>query len=147
MADFCKKCKICAEQCPSGAIPFDDEPQTVVRGFKRWKLNEEKCYQQWASGPTQDGLGCRVCIGVCPYSRKNTWIHAISREMEPRDPTGLVSQGLLAMQKNFFKFHEAEDYRSDWDGGKEASYHNPPWWMRAENFLEIEKDWEYHGME
>lgn len=147
MADFCKKCKICAEQCPSGAISFDDEPQTVVRGFKRWKLNEEKCYQQWASGPTQDGLGCRVCIGVCPYSRKNTWIHAISREAEPRDPTGLVSQGLLAMQKNFFKFHEAEDYRSDWDGGKEASYHNPPWWMRPENFLEIEKDWEYHGME
>ncbi|NDV19471.1 4Fe-4S dicluster domain-containing protein [Pseudodesulfovibrio sp. JC047] len=147
MADFCLKCKICAENCPSGAIPFDDTPQTVVRGFKRWKLNEEKCYSQWAGGPTQDGLGCRICIGVCPYSRKNTWIHTISRELEPRDPTGLVSSGLLAMQKNFFKFNEAEDYRSEWDGGKEANYHNPPWWLRAENFLDIEKDWEYHGME
>ena len=101
----------------------------------------------WGGGPTQDGLGCRVCVSVCPYSRKNTWIHTISREMEPRDPTGLVATGLLAMQKNFFKFNEAEDYRSDWDGGKEASYHNPPWWLRAENFLSIEKDWIYHGME
>ena len=51
------------------------------------------------------------------------------------------------MQKNFFKFNDAEDYRSDWDGGKEATYHNPPWWLRAENFLDIEKTWEYHGME
>ncbi|WP_421899716.1 4Fe-4S dicluster domain-containing protein [Maridesulfovibrio sp.] len=147
MADFCLKCKICADNCPSGAIPHDDRPKTVVRGFKRWKLDEEKCYSQWAGGPTQDGLGCRVCIGVCPYSRKNTWIHTISREIEPRDPTGMFASGLLAMQKNFFKFNEAEDYRSEWDGGKEANYHNPPWWLRAENFLDVEKDWEYHGME
>jgi len=147
MADFCKKCKICAEQCPSGAITHDDEPQTIVRGFKRWKLNEEKCYQQWASGPTEMGFGCRVCIAVCPYSRKNTWIHTISRELEPRDPTGLVGTGLLAMQQNFFKFNEAEDYRSDWDGGKEANYHKPPWWLRTENFLEVEQTWQYHGME
>ncbi|MFI3270608.1 MAG: 4Fe-4S dicluster domain-containing protein [Pseudomonadota bacterium] len=147
MAEFCLKCKICAENCPSGAITFEDRPTTVVRGFKRWKLNEEKCYQMWASGTTPFGLGCRVCVGVCPYSRKNTWIHTISRELEPRDPTGLVATGLLAMQKNFFKYNEAEDYRADWDGGKEANYHNPPWWMRAENFLEVEKTWQYHGME
>ena len=147
MADFCLKCKICADNCPSGAISHDDTPQTEVRGFRRWKLNEEKCYSMWAGGPTQDGLGCRVCINICPYSRKNTWIHTISRELEPRDPTGLVATGLLAMQKNFFKFHEAEDYRAEWDGGKEANYHNPPWWLRAENFLDIEKDWQYHGME
>lgn len=147
MAEFCKKCKICAERCPSGAISKDDEPKTVVRGFKRWKLDEDKCYQQWSSGPTSDGLGCRVCLGVCPYSRKNTWIHTISRELEPRDPTGLVSSGLLAMQHNFFKYPEAAEFRSDWDGGKEANYHNPVWWLRSENFFNIEKTWTYHGME
>ena len=147
MADFCLKCKICAEACPAGAIPKTDKPETVVRGFKRWLLNEEKCFNQWSSGPTSDGLGCRVCIAVCPYSRKNTWIHTISRELEPRDPTGLVAEGLLAMQKNFFKIPEAQDFKSDWDGGKEANYHNPPWWMRSESFFEIEKTWEYHGMD
>lgn len=148
MAEFCMKCKICAETCPSGAIPFDDEPKTVVRGFKRWKLDDEKCYNQWASGQTVDALGCRVCIGVCPYSRKNTWIHTLSRELEPRDPTGLVADGLLAMQKNFFKYPKGQDFQSDWLGGKEAVYHNPPWYLRAEEvFKDIEKTWEYHGME
>lgn len=148
MADFCKKCKICAETCPSGAISHADEPDTVVRGFKRWQLDEEKCYQQWCSSPNSDGLGCRVCIGVCPYSRKNTWIHAISRELEPRDPTGMVSSGLLAMQQNFFKYPKGEEFRSDWDGGKEATYHNPVWWHRSEDFFnEVEKTWEYHGMD
>jgi reductive dehalogenase len=148
MADFCLKCKICAETCPSGAIPMDDTPQTVVRGFKRWHLDQEKCYNQWASGQTVDALGCRVCIGVCPYTRKNTWIHSISRELEPRDPTGLVSSGLLAMQKNFFKYPEAQDFKADWLGGKEATYHNPPWYLRAEEIFEgIDKTWEYHGMD
>ncbi|MBU2646562.1 4Fe-4S dicluster domain-containing protein [bacterium] len=147
MSEFCMKCKICAEACPSGAISFEDEPNTVVRGFKRWKLDEEKCYNQWASGQTVDALGCRVCIGVCPYSRKNTWIHTISRELEPRDPTGLVADGLLAMQKNFFRIPKGQDFQSDWLGGKEDVYHNPPWYLRAEEVFEgIEKTWEYHGM-
>ncbi len=147
MAEFCKKCKICADVCPSGAISKADEPDTVVRGFRRWRLDEEKCYNQWSSGPTSDGFGCRVCIGACPFSRKNTWIHTISRELEPRDPTGLTATGLLAMQHNFFKYPEAEDFKSDWDGGKEANYHNPLWWMRPENFFDLEKNWEYYGME
>jgi len=144
MADFCKKCKICAENCPSGAISMEDEPTTIVRGFKRWKLDEEKCFQQWCGGAR---YACGICLGVCPYTRKNTWIHTISRELEPRDPTGLVASGLLAMQQNFFKYHEAEDYRPDWNGGKDATYHNPVWWLRSENFFELEKDWKYRGME
>ncbi len=147
MADFCKKCKICADTCPSGAISNADEPETVIRGFKRWWLDEEKCHLQWCSGPTSDGMGCRACIGVCPYSRKNTWIHTISRELEPRDPTHLVSTGLLAMQTNFFKYPEAEEFKGEWDGGKEANYHKAPWWMRSDNFFEIEKTWKYNGME
>ncbi|VVS95011.1 4Fe-4S dicluster domain-containing protein [Desulfoluna spongiiphila] len=147
MADFCMKCKICADACPSGAISKSDRPETVIRGFKRWRLDEEKCHLQWCSGPTSDGLGCRVCIGLCPYSRKNTWIHTISRELEPRDPTHLVSKGLLAMQTNFFKYPEAEEFKSDWDGGKEANYHKAPWWMRSDDFFEIERTWQYHGME
>lgn len=147
MAEFCKKCKICADACPSGAISHDDEPKTIVRGFKRWKLDEEKCYTQWVSGSTIDGLGCRVCVGVCPYTRKNTWIHKISREIEPRDPTGLAASGLLLMQQNFFKYPAGEEFRAHWDGGREAVYHNPPWWERAEDFFSnVEKTWKYNGM-
>ncbi len=147
MAAFCKKCKICAETCPSGAITFDDEPNTVIRGFKRWWLDEEKCYQQWASGQTVDGLGCRVCVGVCPFSRKNTWIHAISRELDARDPFGIVGTGLLAMQQNFFKYPKGEEFRATWDGGTEAVYHDPIWWERSEDFFtNVPKEWDYNGM-
>jgi reductive dehalogenase len=148
MAAFCKKCKICAEACPAGCIPFDDEPQTVVRGFRRWEIDREKCQLQWNTAPVHEARGCRVCMSVCPYTRKNTWIHTISRELEPRDPTGLVSSGLLAMQHNFFPLPPAEDFRADWDGGRETTYHNPPWWERSEDFFEnVPKTWDYHGME
>ncbi len=147
MGKFCKKCKICAETCPSGAITFDDEPTKVVRGFKRWVLDEEKCHQMWVAGSTSNGNGCRVCIAVCPYTRKNTWIHTISRELEPRDPTGMVASGLLAMQQNFFKYPAGEEFRAPWNGGREAQYHDPVWWERSEEFFgNIQQDWEYQGM-
>ncbi len=144
---FCRKCKICAETCPSGAIPTTDEPETVVRGFKRWLLDEEKCYDHWIGGTTIGGDGCRVCIAVCPYTRKNTWIHKISREVDPRDPTGLFATGLLTMQQNFFKYPAGEEFRSKWNGGREATYHNPPDWERTEDFFkDIDMTWEYEGM-
>ena len=118
-----------------------------MRGFRCWKLDSEKCFLQWASAPIRDPNGCRVCIGVCPYTRKNTWIHSISREVDARDPTGIVSSALLAMQKNFFSYPRAQDFKADWDGGREATYHNPPKWLRAEEYFRMEKTWEYYGMD
>ncbi len=147
MAAFCKKCKICAETCPSGSISMEDEPTQVVRGFKRWVLDEETCYKQWCASPIANPNGCGVCLSVCPYTRKNTWIHTISRELEARDGTGLVSTGLLAMQENFFKYPTGEEFRSNWDGGREANYHDPVDWQRSEDFFDdLVKDWEYQGM-
>lgn len=147
MTHFCEKCKICANTCPSGAISKADRPDQVAFGFKRWVLDSEKCSLSWAASPTEHGDGCRICIGVCPYTRKNTWIHTLSREAEPRDPTGLVASGLLAMQHGFFKYPEAEEFKSDWDGGKEATYHNPPQWLRSEQWFEnVDRNWEYKGV-
>jgi len=42
---------------------------------------------------------CKICAEQCPYSRKNNWIHTIAREENPRDPTGITSSAMLAMQK------------------------------------------------
>ena len=145
--DFCRKCQICADTCPQGAISKSPEPDTVSRGFRKWYCDAEKCYMQWATAPTADPSGCRICMGVCPYTRKNTWIHSISRELDARDPTGLVSSGLVAMQKGFFHYPQAEDFRSTWTGGKEYTYHNPPKWLRAEEYFNIDKTWEYGGSE
>ena len=73
--------------------------------------------------------------GNMPLYAKNTWIHTISREIDARDPTGLTNSALLAMQKGFFHYPDAQDFKSDWDGGKEATYHNPPKWLRAEKSI------------
>jgi len=32
LVEFCKRCKKCAEACPSGALSFDDEPSFKTRG-------------------------------------------------------------------------------------------------------------------
>ncbi len=144
MAKFCQKCKICADTCPSGAIETSDEPTQIKRGFKRWVLDQEKCFHGWQMTGGQD---CGTCIAVCPFTRKNTWIHAISRELDARDRFGIVGEGLLAMQLNFFKYPTAEEFRGKHHNGEDAVYHNPLKWMKTEEwFSNVTVDWEYNGM-
>ncbi|MGF1758785.1 4Fe-4S dicluster domain-containing protein [Photobacterium sagamiensis] len=145
MKHFCESCKICAEACPSGSISKADKPDAVVRGFKKYEFNQDGCWRFWNQGPTPAGLGCRVCIAVCPFTRKNNWIHALVKETDPRDPTGLTRTALLGMQHNFFYYPEAESFHPEWTGGNFASYHQPPEWMRSEDYLKVEKTWEYDG--
>jgi len=138
--EFCRKCKICAEECPTGAIPYTDEPG-VVYGYKRWKIKDELCFNTWAStAGSKIGRGCRICLAVCPYSRKNNWLHTLSREIDPRDPTGVVSSALLWMQKAFFKYPEARDFLPPPEG-KNATYHEPPDWLITEEWFDVDKTW------
>ncbi len=144
MAKFCMKCKICADTCPSGAIETTDEPTQTLRGFKRWVLDSDTCFKGWMMSPNG---GCAMCQAVCPFTRKNTWIHAISRELDARDATGLIGDGLLAMQQNFFRYPTGEEFRNEFHGGKSEVYHNPPDWYRTENwFSNIDQYWAYKGM-
>ncbi|GLO63518.1 hypothetical protein MACH09_40260 [Vibrio sp. MACH09] len=145
VSHFCEACKICADACPSGAISKAEKPDAVVRGFKKYEFNQDRCWKMWRQGPSEIAMGCRVCIAVCPYTRKNNWIHAIVKEADPRDPTGLTRKSLLAMQHNFFYYPEAQAYHGDWNGGRFASYHQPPEWLRSENYLKVNKTWEYDG--
>jgi reductive dehalogenase len=138
--EFCQKCKICAERCVTGAITFKDEPD-IEFGYKRWRIRCELCFQVWASLATsKPGRGCRVCLAVCPYSRKNNWLHTLSKEIDPRDPTGMVSSMLLWMQKAFFKYPHARDFMPPPEG-KNATYHTPPDWLVTEKWFDVEKKW------
>lgn len=47
-ADNCKKCQMCIPDCPTGAITFDNENDTIVR-------DKEKC------------LRCSICYQTCPF--------------------------------------------------------------------------------
>ncbi|MCW8329141.1 twin-arginine translocation signal domain-containing protein [Photobacterium sp. SDRW27] len=144
--EFCKECKICATSCPSGSISMADEPDIVVRGYKVFEFNQDSCFRMWSSLPSNGQQGCRVCVSVCPYTRRNNWIHALVKEADPRDPTGMTRKALLAMQHNFFYYPDAEAYAAPHNGGRLANYHQPPEWLRSEEFFtDIKKDWEYDG--
>ena len=134
--DFCVKCKICAEECPSGAISFDNKPEKIIRGFKRWNIDQDKCFTIWNSVATSHSRGCRVCFSVCPYSRKNNWIHNIAREVDPRDPTGVFSSALLTMQKKFFKYPGGQEYLPPPDGNNET-FNEAPEWLRTEEWFNL----------
>jgi epoxyqueuosine reductase len=138
--EFCKKCKICAERCVTGAISHADEPD-IEFGYKRWRIKCELCFQVWCSMATSEpGRGCRVCLAVCPYSRKNNWLHTLSRHIDSRDPTGISSSMLLWMQKKFFKYPEARDFMPPPEGSN-ATYHKPPDWLVTEEWFDVDKTW------
>lgn len=78
LQDFCKRCGICADTCPSGAIPKGG--REVVRGFKKWHIDGEKCYAYWNS----IGRPCGICQAVCPWNHANTRFHNGLRELAQR---------------------------------------------------------------
>lgn len=135
VTDFCNECKICAEQCPSDAISHADSSEgMVVRGYEHWHINTGKCYNFWrqAMGP----LGCRLCLTVCPYSRRNNWLHSLAKNVDINDPTGLVKHALIFMQKSFFETPDPQEYLRPPDG-RFAGYRDGPEWLQSENYLAI----------
>lgn len=80
VTEFCSKCEICADKCPSGSIIHGDrtkEPHNVsnVGGVLKWPINAETCRMQWAKGNTP----CALCITVCPYNKPHTLFHRFVR--------------------------------------------------------------------
>jgi epoxyqueuosine reductase len=136
VADFCNKCKLCAEYCPPGAISFADSPDgMVIRGYEHWYINNAACYNYWRE--TMGPMGCRLCVVTCPYTRKNNWVHDLGRTLDSRDPTGLVGSGLLWMEKTFFDPPDVVDYRRPPDG-EFASFKHEPFYLQSEKYLDIE---------
>ncbi len=64
-------------------------------------------------------------------------MHAVAREVDSRDPTGVASTGLLWLQKNFFDYPEADEYRRPPDGHF-ASYRPEPTFLHADRYLDID---------
>ena len=73
MEEFCKICKKCADNCPSGSITHGDEP--VSRNVRHWSIRQEQCFSYWKTA----GSDCGLCIAVCPYTKPDTLIHKFVR--------------------------------------------------------------------
>ena len=61
--NICRNCRICAENCPAGAINHGDKKS--IRGAERYPFNAEACFKVWKT----TGTDCGVCIISCPFSR------------------------------------------------------------------------------
>jgi len=129
--DFCKTCKICAKQCPSGAITMGAPSEH--NGYLRYQLDISKCHNFWYS--KLGNIGCRVCVAVCPYSRKANWVHKSALQMIARDPSKLSHKLLTRLQESFYPAPAAQDYYMPSLGGANASYREAPWWLRSEDFI------------
>ena len=71
--EFCQKCLKCADACPSQSIPTVE--MIVKDGVRKWKLNEESCFEYWA----RVGTDCGICMAICPFSRPNNYFHKMIR--------------------------------------------------------------------
>ncbi|MBW1863478.1 MAG: 4Fe-4S dicluster domain-containing protein [Deltaproteobacteria bacterium] len=76
--EFCQDCKICAKNCPSGAIPYGGK--VVVRGVEKWKIKPEACYRIW----NETGTDCGICIATCPWTKSGTMFHNLCKEIASR---------------------------------------------------------------
>ena len=131
--EFCRTCKICAEECPSGAITTGGKQ--VIRGYRRYPFSSSKCYGFWNS--KLGNMGCRLCVACCPYTRKSNWVHRSALHVTANDPTGLSHKALTGLQKRLYPGQDPSDYYTESLGGKSASYREPPWWLRTRDFIDL----------
>jgi reductive dehalogenase len=70
LAEFCRKCRQCAEACPVQALSFDAEPSFQIKGpwnnpgHEAWFEDSYKCFEYWQ----QMGTGCGICLAECPFT-------------------------------------------------------------------------------
>jgi reductive dehalogenase len=75
LQDFCQHCTICAQHCPSQAIPTGDK--VMYNGYETWEINYQSCAS--FSILNKRGTMCGMCTKVCPWTRPHTWPHKLWR--------------------------------------------------------------------
>lgn len=99
LQDFCDKCLICADYCPSGTIPRGGKK--VVRGVRRWATEGDKCRRYWATS----GHNCSICQAVCPWNHPPNLLHNSVRELSQKFVW--FRSPLIRAEKFFYKYRPA----------------------------------------
>ncbi|MFC1627906.1 reductive dehalogenase [Gemmatimonadota bacterium] len=80
VAEFCEKCMLCADQCPSGAITsgsrtWEGTSRSNSQGTYKWYVEGAKCYDF-------NGFSCSNCKRCCPFNKpNNSWLHRLTRSI------------------------------------------------------------------
>ena len=77
---FCEVCRKCADSCPSRSLSTGELQE--IRGVLKWPTTVETCYAYWRSMSSD----CGICMAVCPFSHRDTWIHNAVRWMVRHAP-------------------------------------------------------------
>ena len=71
--NFCRTCKVCADECPADCLSKETEPYWEPKGpwnnpgHKTWYEDSPTCRTWWAVSTA----GCSTCFAVCAFSKKN----------------------------------------------------------------------------
>ena len=100
--NFCRICRKCALNCPTGSISMKGKNST--RGFSHYSIKQERCYSFWKNV----GTDCAVCLSVCPYTKPDTIFHKLARLYVSRNALnqriGLFVDNLLYNQTEGKKY-------------------------------------------
>lgn len=106
LQEFCRRCKKCAVECPSGSISSEDK--VVYNGYEKWKENVDSCAKFRLMNKA--GSGCGRCIKVCPWNKPDNWYYRISRWAAARST---LAQKMLIWMDDLLKYENA-DKRAKW---------------------------------
>ncbi|HET6477048.1 MAG TPA: reductive dehalogenase [Thermoleophilia bacterium] len=83
LQEFCRVCKRCARQCPSGAISDADAP-VPHNGYLAYEFDPERCGKYRITN--RDGAWCGRCVKVCPWNKPEGLVHDLVRLAAARAP-------------------------------------------------------------
>jgi epoxyqueuosine reductase len=68
LRSFCQKCRLCARDCPAGAVRREERTTETTsisnrEGILRWPVDVARCYLFWQ----ENGCDCSNCIAACPW--------------------------------------------------------------------------------
>jgi reductive dehalogenase len=112
--EFCRRCKKCAEACPSNALSFDDEPSFEIKGpwnnpgHRAWFDDSYRCFTYWQTSTSP----CTICFAVCPYTKADTaWIHDLVKMTSSVAP---ASAGVFRRLDDTFGYGRLHDPEAWW---------------------------------
>jgi reductive dehalogenase len=117
--NFCRTCKVCADNCPSDCLSKKTDPYWEPAGpwnnpgHKTWYEDSPSCWSWWNSS----SAGCSTCFAVCTFSKKNkSIIHDLVKAVIAKNKVmpDKVNH-FFAQMDELFGYQEQKDIEQWWE--------------------------------